>query len=297
MLYAQGSNGNGQLGIGTYDDVSEAQPCKVEYDENDPPGVPIKISAGGSHTLMLFDSGRLFSAGNNQHSQAGIKSRANISSISPDPDAGFNEIKFPTEFPKVKLCSATWEASIVVTFDDEVYSFGSGLNGELGTGLNYSSQSGKLPRIPPPDETIVDIASGIKHTVVVLSNGDVYGWGNGRKGQLGEPTGIVRSPRKIHDAKYMSRATCGAEFTYLVGDPGEGRHIILGSNKWGVRVHCPTYMRDWTDIGSNWGGIMTLASSGSLSLGAVMIRDSWVQAVRRETMFRRLRLGASILLC
>ncbi|KAL8818107.1 MAG: hypothetical protein Q9191_008012, partial [Dirinaria sp. TL-2023a] len=264
MLYALGSNSNGQLGIGTYEDVSEAKPCIVECDENDPPGMPIKISAGGSHTLLLFDSGILFSAGNNQHGQAGVKPRANLSSSSPDSDTNFTEITFPTELPKVKLCSTTWEASIIITLDDEVYSFGSGPNGELGTGLNNSSNLGRLPRIPPPDETIVNIASGIKHTVVVLSNGDVYGWGDGRKGQLGEPAEIVRAPRKINGAKYIRRATCGAAFTYLVGDPVEGRHIVLGSNKWGVRVHSPTYMRGWIGIGSNWNGIMALTSSGEL---------------------------------
>ena len=263
MLYALGSNGNGQLGIGTHDDVSEVQPCIVRYDRNDSPGMPVKISAGGSHTLLLFDSGRLFSAGNNQHGQAGIKSSANSSVDSPYPDTIFTEINFPTELPKVKLCSATWEASLIVTFDDEVYSFGSGLNGELGTGLDNSRKLGKLPRIPSPGETIVDIASGIKHTVVVLSNGDVYGWGNGRRGQLGEPSEVVRVPRKIDGAKSIRRATCGADFTYLVGDPGEGRHMVLGSNKWGVRAQSPTYTRGWMNIGSNWGGIASLTSSGT----------------------------------
>ena len=264
MLYALGSNGNGQLGIGACDDTSEPQPCIIQNDGQDLPGRPVKISAGGSHTLLLFDSGRLFSAGSNQHGQAGIKSRANSSTSSPDPHAIFTEIRIPTELPKVKFCSATWEASVIVTSDDEVYTFGGGPHGELGTGFDESRILGKLPRIPPPGETIVDIASGIKHTVVVLSNGDVHGWGNGRKGQLGEPAEIVRRPRKIICAKSIRRASCGAESTYLVSDAGEGRHLVLGSNKWGVRTQSPTYMRGWTEIGANWGGIVNLISSGEL---------------------------------
>lgn len=264
MLYALGSNGNGQLGIGTYDDASKPVPCIIQHDENQPPGAPIKICAGGSHTLLLFDSGRLFSAGSNQHGQAGIKSGAGTAPDSPDRHAMFTEIKLPPELPKIKLCSATWEASIIVTFDDEIYTFGSGPKGELGTRLDQSRKLVKLPRIPPPPEVIVDIASGLRHTVVVLSNGNVYGWGSGRQLQVGEPVGIVRAPRKIKGAKFIRRATCGTEFTYLVGDPGEGKHLVLGSNKWGVRSNSPTHMQAWADIGSNWGGIVNLDSSGKL---------------------------------
>ena len=264
MLYALGSNGNGQLGIGSYEDVSKPQQCIIQYDEGDSPGTPVRISAGGNHTLLLFDSGRLFSTGSNQNGQAGISSKPSRAVDSPDPNATFTEIKFPYNFGRIKYCSATWEASVIVTYDNEVYTWGSGPNGELGTELNNSTEPVKLPRIPPQDEIIIDLASGVRHTVVVLSTGDVYGWGNGRKGQLGEPAEVIRAPRKISGVKCIRRATCGMEFTYLAGDPGEGRHLILGSNKWGVRTKSPNYVRDWKNIGSNWGGIVTLNSSGGL---------------------------------
>ena len=262
MLYALGSNGNGQLGIGSFEDVSKPQQCIIQYDEGDSPGTPVRISAGGNHTLMLFDSGRLFSAGSNQNGQAGSKPSRAVDS--PDPNATFTEIKIPCNFGRIKFCSATWEASLIVTSDNEVYTWGSGPNGELGTELDNSKEPVKLPRIPPHDEIIIDLASGVRHTVVVLSTGDVYGWGNGRKGQLGEPAEVIRAPRKISGVKRIRRATCGMEFTYLVGDPGEGGHLILGSDKWGVRTKSPNYMQDWKNIGSNWGGIVTLNSSGEL---------------------------------
>lgn len=264
MLYALGSNGHGQLGIGNYDDVSIAQQCIFEYDGNDPPGTISSVAAGGNHTLVLFDGGRVFSAGSNVHGQAGIKSRACTAAESPDTCATFTEVKLPTGSPKIKLCSATWAASIIVTSDDEVYSCGNGSTGELGTGIDISKNFGKLPKIPPLHEAIVDIASGIKHTVVVLSDGTVYGWGHGRHAQLGEPMGIVRTPRQIKGLKGMRRVTCGSEFSYVVGEPRHGRHCILGSNKWGVRTQPSTYMQGWKDIGSNWGGIHALTDTGRL---------------------------------
>ena len=264
MLFALGSNGSGQLGIGNTNDVSEAQQCIFQSDESDPPGTPVRISTGGNHTLVLFDSGRLFFAGSNSNGQAGIKSRVSAAAESLDLHTVFTEIEFSAGFQKIKLCSATWEASVIVTSDDKVYAFGSGPKGELGTGVDISRNTERLPNFPPIGTSIIDIASGVRHVVVVLSNGDVYGWGNGRKGQLGEPVGTIRAPRKFNEIKFMRRATCGTEFTYLVGDPSEGRHVVLGSDKWGVRSKSPTYMQDWENIGSSWGSITTLTSAGKL---------------------------------
>lgn len=265
MLYAFGSNSNGQLGIGTYDDVSEPHQCIITYKENDHPGTPIKIRAGGNHTLLLFDSGRLFAAGSSINNQTASKSRTEGAKGLPNPQTTFTEIEMPAGVAKVKSCSATWEASFIVTSDHEVYTIGTGPTGELGTGIENSYQLAKLPRLPPEHETIVDIASGLRHTVIVLSNGDIYGWGSGRKGQLGEPLGIVRTPRQIKGAHLIERATCGTEFTYLVGDPHEGRHIVLGSDKWGVKTTSPsTCMHDWKDITSCWGSIFILEKDGKL---------------------------------
>jgi len=264
MLYAFGSNGYGQLGIGSHDDVSEAQQCIFDYNEDDPPGTIKKIAAGGNHTLVLFDGGRVFSAGSNVHGQSGMKIRASTGAESPGSCTTFTEVIFPTGFPKIKMCSATWAASIIVTSDDEVYSSGNGPKGELGTGIDNSMNFGKLPRISPSNEVIVDIASSIKHTVVVLSGGNVYGWGHGRQGQLGEPMGIVRTPRRIKGLEFMRRVTCGSEFSYVVGEPREGRHCVLGSDKWGVRAQSSTYMQGWKDIASNWGGIHALTDTGKL---------------------------------
>ena len=264
MLFALGSNGSGQLGIGTYGDVSDPQPCIIQHDKGDHPGTPTSISAGGSHTLILFDSGRVFSAGSNQHGQAGIKSQNSCSANPPDPQTMFTEMKLPIESSKIKFCSATWEASIIVTSDDEIYTCGYGPKGELGIESDYSKEMVKLPSIPRQDGTIVDIASGIRHTVVVLSSGNVYGWGNGRQKQLGEPAEIVRSPRKLNYVNHIKRATCGTEFTYLVEDPIEGRHLLLGSNKWGVHKPPSTYMQNWKDVGSNWGTIIVLDCVGNL---------------------------------
>ncbi|MCJ1296181.1 hypothetical protein MMC34_007747 [Xylographa carneopallida] len=170
---------------------------------------------------------------------------------------------------KIKLCAATWEASILVTADDQLYTFGCGSKGELGRGTCSVMNESFCPPIDqafmPEGVTITDLASGLQHTVIVLSNGEVYGWGNGRKGQLGEPAEIVTEPRKISTPNFkVMRAVCGREFTYLVGNQIRGQHVVLGSDKYGVCSQAPESASGWTNIGASWGSIFVLHQSGNL---------------------------------
>ena len=264
MLFAFGSNGKGQLGIGNTDDQNTPQRCIFYREDSDSLGTPVRITSGGNHTLVLFESGRLFSAGSNDVGQAGPKAM----SLPAELDTVFSEIVLPSKSREVKLCSATWEASIIVTEDDEVYTFGSGPNGELGTGVEQSRMPQKLSGFPPPNTNIVDIASGVRHTVTVLSNGEVYGWGNGRKGQLGPvDEDIIRTPHRIAGlACKAKQATCGREFTFIVGDPAESEHQLLGSERWGLKSDAAQTV--WSrslvrkQLGSSWCGINMLDSSG-----------------------------------
>lgn len=248
MLYAFGSNGSGQLGILGRDDTNVPRECLF----NEPIiQRPKHIAAGGNHTLVLFDSGVLYVAGS-------IDQPAN----EKKPEILYR-MKLSSLDPSVKLCSATWDASMIVTASDEVYTFGNGSRGELGTGAISSLQPQRILGFPPEETAIVDIASSVSHTVAVLSNGEVYGWGNGRKGQLGQPAEIVLTPRKIKILNLkIVRAVCGREFTFMVTEPGDGRHIILGVDKWNIQSGAPTSVVGWKDIGASWGSIFIMKSSG-----------------------------------
>lgn len=217
MLHAFGSNGSGQLGLSDYADRTKPEQCDFPVDyRND---VPVNIAAGGNHTLVLLRSGRVLSAGSNTSGQRG--ERLETSSL------GFDGLSILTDRRRLetfKACSTTWEASTLVTSADAVYTFGSGPKGELGQGEDVrETLPRQIPCFPPVGATIIDISSCMGHTVVVLSNGEVYGWGQGRKGQLGEPTGIVWSPRRIQNIPFKAvRAVCGKDFTYIVGAPYTG---------------------------------------------------------------------------
>lgn len=262
QLCAFGSNSSGQLGLQHHEDVSVPTRCLIpDVSESD---VPIKVVAGGNHTLVLFRSGNIYAAGENQDGRCGSSSPTKAS-------CGFRKVELTasdgTQIDRFTSCSATWEASIFVHDKKHVFSCGTGHKAELGQGggVTISHTPRRIHDFPPAGTEVVDIASSMSHTVAVLSNGEVYGWGHGRKGQLGDPVGFVWAPRRIQGLHFKAvRVCCGREFTCIVGDPEEGRHIVLGSDKWLVRTAAPERLRGWKDVGASWGGVFVLLNDGAV---------------------------------
>ena len=264
-IIAFGSNGSGQLGILTNDDTSSPKICHVGGEEP-VDGVPLRLAAGGNHTLILFSSGSIYMAG--RHGGRQIQTGEH-SMFLPfprfHPSDGLGIVN-----PRIKFCSASWSTSIFATTDNLLYTCGVGDKGELGQG-RFATQIDRPTLLPELAETlsngttIVDLASGVHHTVLVLSNGEVYGWGNGRKGQLGEPADIIWHPRKIEGLGFkIVRAACGREFTYLVGDTVNGSHIVLGADRWEIKTKAPDNVPNWMDIGASWGSIFVLDKLGKI---------------------------------
>ncbi|KAH0134574.1 RCC1/BLIP-II protein, partial [Aureobasidium melanogenum] len=176
-VYALGSNGSCQLGVGHEDDLSA--PSLVEIERLDASVKAIK--AGGNHTLILTKSGTVYVTGENSDGRCAISMEvASVSSFAP------------SSLPKMDFIAATWDASIFASAH-AVYVCGSGAKGELGLGQGIvKANSPQLVADFPPSGTyVIDLAACMGHVVVVLSNGQVFGWGNGLHGQLGSPLSVV----------------------------------------------------------------------------------------------------------
>ena len=286
LLQAFGSNGSGQLGIGHTEDVSFPQPVLLSPESLFPtPALPNqqpkvnRIVAGGNHTLILLSTGTLLWSGDHTTGACG---RVPDSAAASTPQFRPVDLGPSPLATRVRLAAATWESSVAVVSStavtdesdrsgsETVYSFGRGGKGELGLGEGVTTtgeEPAVLPDFPPPGTHVVDVAAGMGHVVVVLSNGEAWGWGNGRKGQLGEPAaGAVWAPRRISDGVGFGvvRAVCGREFTCLFGPPEAGEMVVLGSDKWGVRSRAPERVAQWKDVGAGWGSLAVLKGDGTL---------------------------------
>ncbi|KAL4986316.1 regulator of chromosome condensation 1/beta-lactamase-inhibitor protein II [Aspergillus falconensis] len=280
-LFAFGSNGSGQLGIGHDEDVSAPERCIFEDDFSSQKLVSelstqtinrtvSRIVAGGNHTLVLLNDGRVYVAGWGQP----VFKRVFVT----DAETG-------TEHGLFKGVAATWEASVLVVptaseiqdgRDDVVFVLGSGAKGELGLGAGVTeahSTGVRIPNFPPRGVEVLSIAGGMGHVVAVCSDGSVYGWGAARKGQLGAGVAdekIVWAPRRI-DLEGMgvefavSDAVCGREFTVLCGDKEKGEFVVLGpgsgppeeKDRWGIRtgISASEGVKGYLRIHASWHGV------------------------------------------
>jgi len=261
-VYAFGSNGSGQLALGHREDVAVPDLCKFQGEKLIIR--PIKIAAGGNHTLLLCEGGAVFATGSNEDGRCALP-------VSTEYTTVFERVNFQNDsgemIDRFMFISATWETSTLIAADGTIYTCGSGLKGELGQGkgITESDSPRVIANFPPSATKVVHLAACMSHTVVVLSNGDVYGWGAGRKGQLGEPADIVWTPRKIQSISFpVVHASCGREFTHLLGSAMSGSYTILGSDKWSIKQLAPQSIEQWSVVEASWGGISMLFDDGTI---------------------------------
>lgn len=227
-LFALGSNGCGQLGVGHQDDTAIPQLCKFEEEDVESIGEDNcirKIAAGGNHTLVLFNSGAVFAAGSNESGQCYVDSRiAQRSVFKRITVQNWHDPAQPSETPVFVDISATWEASFLLDTKGRVFSFGRGLKGELGGGDRLTA-TGDFHDAPlrvfwGNRSKIKRLYSSMRHTIAIGDDGDVYGWGSCRRGELGsdlEHRKEIWSPEKLSVTSQCEKAALGRNFTILVG--------------------------------------------------------------------------------
>ncbi|KAF3065119.1 RCC1 repeat-containing protein C10F6.04 [Daldinia childiae] len=270
-LFALGSNGSGQLGIGHQEDVSV--PKQVEFACEAPEDPVVTIAAGGNHTIIVTELGKAFWAGNPSSGACGIVENAKDVKASK-----FHELVLstPESHGPVVHVACTWDSSIFVLRDDSgkatrVYVCGVPDVGTANISLGSALSPILLKNFPPSGTEIQSLAAGFRHVVAVLDNGDVYGWGNGRKGQLGElyneadSKGVIYHPRKLNGISFkVAKAVCCQYTTCLISEPGDGRLLVLGADKWELKSTAPAEIPNWSTITASWGGIYVLQRDGTM---------------------------------
>ena len=181
-LYAWGSNAYGQLGNGTTTNSSVPVAVKIA-------GTPlagktiVQIAAGANHNMVLTSDGAVYTWGWNYHGQLGNNTKTNSNTI-----VAVQTIGTPIAGKKIVKIAAGQGHSLALTDDGMVYTWGRNDTGQLG---NNATTDAMLPvavtvtGTPMSNKTIVEIASGARHSLAIDSSGKVYAWGHNGSGQLG----------------------------------------------------------------------------------------------------------------
>lgn len=175
-LFSSGANFFGQLGLGA-EGFNIAAPQEVILPEGE---TIISISAGQIHSTFLTDDGDVYSWGFGLRGRLGLGDEENRT--------------VPTEITaldeeNVVLVENGNGNSFAVTATGALFAWGFNTSGQLGLGDEDE-------RLTPTrvealsDEVVVAVSSGTSFTLVLTADGQVYGFGASRDGQLGSPDAL-----------------------------------------------------------------------------------------------------------
>ncbi|KAI9097269.1 regulator of chromosome condensation 1/beta-lactamase-inhibitor protein II [Phlyctochytrium arcticum] len=173
-LYAFGSNSYGQLGTGNKEDAHK--PSQSILPQSFLDSTPRVMTGGANHSLIVSADGMVFTCGRNDEGQLGLEGPARES---------FCEVVLDSSVPR-EACEARcgWDHSLVTDSDGKVFGFGSNEFGQLGLGMSKYVIFNR-PHIVSVPGPVRKCAAGLRHSVLLLNDGSVWGMGLERFGQLG----------------------------------------------------------------------------------------------------------------
>jgi alpha-tubulin suppressor-like RCC1 family protein len=179
-----GENGQGELGNGTLTASS------VPVSTNTLTSVK-QIAVGPNHNCALKTDGTVWCWGRNQEGQLG--DHTNINRSSPAQTVGVGNAGFLQNIVAVR---AGRDYTCAIDQYGKVYCWGEGSLGQLGENNNVvrfdpvqvkdTTGTGTLP-------SIIDLATGYQHACATNALGNVYCWGSGGSGQIGNGANANRS--------------------------------------------------------------------------------------------------------
>lgn len=207
-LYAWGKNENGQLGTGDTED-KPTPVCLVES------GVQ-KAVAGHDFALLLKEDGSVSGWGANENSQLGYAlSDGTVPEFVGKPtvilDGGVKDI------------DAGYAYSCILKKDGTLWTCGQNELSQLG--IDSLEDSAGLTKIL---DGIRSVSAGDNHAFAIGNGGQVFSWGFGLSGQLGDGTrerGIGASPANVGD---FLQVYAGEDTSF--GLDGSGALYAWGSN-------------------------------------------------------------------
>ncbi|KTW28614.1 uncharacterized protein T551_02464 [Pneumocystis jirovecii RU7] len=262
ILFARGANGQGQLGLPSGVDVYHLAQVMLD-------GIcPMFLSAGGNHTLMLDSTGCLFAAGDNTLGQCGN----NVGKWE-----GFAQVAQGQCWTAI---AAGWEFSVFAT-ENAVWTSGHGKYGELGLGEGiFHAVMQRIPGFPSKNKKISQLCAGVYHVICLLDNGECWGWGDARHGELGpDLSGCVYMPTKMCVPSNVRAVACGRGFSVTLSMTldvwGRLRGIPYSLKLSEMKIE----LNDILSLNASWSAVFILMKRGNV---VMLGRDDLAQRCPAE---------------
>jgi hypothetical protein len=239
-LFTFGRGDRGQLGHGTNENVFSPKIVDFFIEQH------VKlISAGFAHTVVVTAHGEIYSFGLNENGQLGLGHQRNENI----PKRVESEYFFGQKVSGI-ACGA-YHTLAIIGVEGKVFTWGKNDKGQCG--LNDGVTPKEFAVLTPHEivsfknTKIRQVAAGSEHSAAVDDLGYLYTWGNGDVGQLGidvvedfmesnsdvslKPTIQKSSPQRVKEALLNERVVkvaCGSFHTLVLTDQGEMYSFGLG---------------------------------------------------------------------
>ncbi|TDH73138.1 uncharacterized protein CCR75_008441 [Bremia lactucae] len=224
-VYTWGNGTLGQLGHGSVlksgirNTYEELTPKLVEALE----GKAItRVEFGASHSAAIDEDGKLYMWGSNEYSKLGLGESSELESLPREVEAlkGIRIVDVS--------CGDYFTAA--VDEDGKMYSWGWGGSTMKGAG-GLGHAGGRDEPTPRLLATLVDqgvpiatVECGEFHTVALTRDGEIWAWGNGEYGRLGNgesDTCEVPEPIEFFANNNIVSIAAGRDFSFALTDKGE----------------------------------------------------------------------------
>lgn len=215
-LYAWGENAYGELGIGNR--IARTRPVLVQMGPLAGKSI-VELHAGVWTSWVLTSDGKVFGWGDSTYGQLGVFEESVL--LPQQITSGLLAER------SVKRMITGYRHVMAETTEGELIAWGYNRDGQLGDGSIKDSATPVL--VPTPwaasGATVVQLAAGAYHTLVVLGDGTAYSWGGSTSGQLGR-VGSRKLPGKVDHSgvlagKKIIKADAGYGFTVVLADDGK----------------------------------------------------------------------------
>ncbi|XP_076910126.1 ultraviolet-B receptor UVR8-like [Bidens hawaiensis] len=224
IVCSWGRGEDGQLGHGDAEDrLSPTQLSALDGEEI------VSLTCGADHTTAFSESRlKVFSWGWGDFGRLGHGNSTDF--FIPQPIKALQGIR-------IRQIACGDSHCLAVTMEGEVQSWGRNQNGQLGLGTTEDSL------VPQKIEAfqgvnVKMVAAGAEHTVAITEDGELYGWGWGRYGNLGlgdRKDRMIPEKASIINEEKMVLVACGWRHTISVSSSGD--LFTFGWSKYGQLGH------------------------------------------------------------
>lgn len=190
----------------------------------------VNITAGSHFSILTLTNGAMRIAGNGAGGVLGLGDT--------QPRKNFVEFNAFANIPLLKIFPSHADHICAVSQSHSLYCWGANNVGQLGLGHTLNQTSPQLVSYFEEEHYVVQVATGLYHTLVLTASGKVFAWGLGTHGVLGN---------KVSDNTTFSTPI---EIEFLADK--NVVEIVAGLNFNFVR----TSQNQWYSWGAGYGGVL-----------------------------------------